>query len=242
MQRREFLKNSIGALLFGALTSNKVLASVINSVPKNSLDVLLYLIQTKKGHWKVKGCIWPKLAKDRLNPNKFNIETFQPLKVIDNSEANKYKKFYWDKYGCKGRCIGLDYLQSYKNGIKAKETGQFLQFAKIGGNASMPKGVYGRVQKLGNKTSYEKGLGIHNKNNVNYQKWKSDAGKKGAQTQIKEGKGIHIDAETRREWSRLGGIKLMDKWNIEKKCPYCGIVTKGGGYNKWHGEKCKQKK
>lgn len=242
MQRREFLKNSIGALLFGALTSNKVLAAVIESTSKDSMDVLLYLIQTKEGVWKVKGCIWPKLAKDRLNPNEYNIDTFQPLKIVDNKEANSLKRFYWNKYNCKGRCVGLDYVQSYKNGIKAKEKGQFLEFTKIGGKASMPKGVYGKTQRLGNKTSYEKGLGIHNKDNPNFLKWRCDAGKKGGKIQFEKGLGIHVDAETRREWSRLGGLKLMEKWNVEKTCPYCGITTKGGGYNKWHGEKCKHKK
>lgn len=241
MDRRGFLKNSIGALLFGALTSNKVLASVVESTTKDSMDVLLYLIQTNEGDWKVKGCIWPKLAKDRLNPNQYNIDTFQPLKIVDNKEANKVKRFYWNKYNCKGRCVGLNYLQSYKNGIKAKETGQFLEFTKIGGKASMPKGVYGKTQRLGNKTSYEKGFGIHNRNNPNFLKWRYDAGKKGGKIQFEKGIGIH-NPDKMKEYQRLGGLAQVKNLNIEKTCPYCGINTKGAAYNRWHGDRCKDKK
>ena len=46
MQRRSFLKGSIASLLLGALSTNKVLASTINSLTPESLNVLLYLIQT----------------------------------------------------------------------------------------------------------------------------------------------------------------------------------------------------
>ena len=114
--------------------------------------------------------------------------------------------------------------------------------ASKGGVKTLRGKGYTEIQKKGNETAFEKGVGIHDKTNPNYTKWKSEAGKKGIETQMKEGIGIHTDAETRREWSRLGGLKLMEKWNVEKTCPYCGITTKGGGYNKWHGEKCKHKK
>ena len=30
--------------------------------------------------------------------------------------------------------------------------------------------------------------------------------------------------------------------NREQVCPYCGIKTKGVGYQRWHGERCKHKK
>ena len=67
MNRRSFLKNSIGALLFGALSTNKVLASVVDSIPNDSLNVLLYLIQTKSGDWKVKGTKWTDIKSARLS-------------------------------------------------------------------------------------------------------------------------------------------------------------------------------
>jgi len=57
MKRRDFLKNSIGFLLFGSLASNKTLAKTIEVFQPKSIDVLLYLIQTKNGDWKVKGTI-----------------------------------------------------------------------------------------------------------------------------------------------------------------------------------------
>jgi hypothetical protein len=119
---------------------------------------------------------------------------------------------------------------------------QNKQRASKGGTKSMPKGVYGKVQKKGNKVAKEKGVGIHDKNNPNYKKWKSDAGKKGAERQMKDGIGIHTDLETRREWSRLGGLKTIGHLNRERTCPYCGIKTKGAAYNRWHGENCKHKK
>jgi hypothetical protein len=69
----------------------------------------------------------------------------------------------------------------------------------------------------------------------------SKGGKAGAKSQIEKGLGIHTDSETRREWARLGGLKTVAKLNIEKTCPYCGIITRGAAYNRWHGDKCKHK-
>lgn len=119
---------------------------------------------------------------------------------------------------------------------------QNKQRASKGGTKSMPKGVYGKVQKKGNEVAKEKGVGIHNKNNPNYKKWKSEAGSKGAKRQMKDGIGIHTDSETRREWSRLGGLKVIGNLNKERICPHCKIITKGAGYNRWHGDNCKHKK
>jgi hypothetical protein len=106
----------------------------------------------------------------------------------------------------------------------------------------MPKGVYGKIQKKGNKVAKEKGVGIHNKNNPNYKKWKSEAGKVGAEAQIKNGLGIHTDYETRREWAKLGGVKTAKYLNREQTCQHCGVVSSGAGFNRWHGDNCKHKK
>jgi hypothetical protein len=41
--------------------------------------------------------------------------------------------------------------------------------------------------------------------------------------------------------SKLG--KEMSKYNNRiQTCPHCGIISKGVGYIRWHGDKCKMKK
>lgn len=129
-------------------------------------------------------------------------------------------------------------LQQYTSESHKKQN---KQRASKGGLKSMPKGVYTNIQKKGNDTAKEMGVGIHNKNNPNYKKWKSEAGKSGAKRQMKDGIGIHVDSETRREWSRLGGLKSISHLNRERTCPHCGIKTKGAAYNRWHGDNCKHK-
>ncbi len=38
------------------------------------------------------------------------------------------------------------------------------------------------------------------------------------------------------------GKKMAIYNNRTRTCPYCGITTRGVGYERWHGEKCKFKK
>lgn len=122
MERREFLKNSLGALLFGAISSNKVLASVANTLTPTSPDVLLYLIQNKKGQWKVRGTKWVDIAKKRVDPNKVLIETFKPLEIVSNDIANKRKNELWIKYGCSGeKGAPLDVIEA-TNRVKDNHT------------------------------------------------------------------------------------------------------------------------
>ena len=102
MDRRHFLKNSISALLFGALTSNKVLASVAETLNPTSTKVLLYLIQNKNGFWFVRGTKWIDIAKTKINEEKYKVETFKPLDIIDNSIADKRRLELWKEYNCGG--------------------------------------------------------------------------------------------------------------------------------------------
>jgi len=132
--------------------------------------------------------------------------------------------------------------KQYEQYSSEEHKNQNRQRASKGGTKSMPKGVYGEVQKKGHKVAKEKEVGIHNKDNPSYKKWKSEAGMKGAKRQMKDGIGIHTDSETRKEWSRLGGLKVISSLNREKTCPYCNVISKGAGYNRWHGENCKYKK
>ena len=114
--------------------------------------------------------------------------------------------------------------------------------ASKGGIKTLRGNGYTKIQKKGNQVAFEMGVGIHDKTNPNYKKWKSNAGKKGALRQISDGIGIHVDSETRREWSRLGGLAVIDSLNKEKICPHCKIKSRGAGYNRWHGDNCKHKK
>ena len=45
MNRRNFVKNSVGALLFAGLKSNTVLSQLVDTLNPNSPKILLYLIQ-----------------------------------------------------------------------------------------------------------------------------------------------------------------------------------------------------
>lgn len=122
MERRDFLKNSLGALLFGAISSNKILASVVDTLTPTSPNVLLYLIQNKKGQWKVRGTKWVDIAKKRVDPNKVLIETFKPLEIVSNDIANKRKNELWVKYGCSGeKGAPLDVIES-TNRVKDNHT------------------------------------------------------------------------------------------------------------------------
>jgi hypothetical protein len=243
MTRRGFLKNSIGALLLASLTSNKVIASVVKTIPKDSLDVLLYLIQTKDGDWKIRGTIWTKLAQQKLSSRQYNIETFKPLQIVDNKDANVVKKKYWVEYNCKGRCVGLDYLQCYKNGVIAKKSGQFQSIATLGGSKTLKGKGYTDIQKKGTDTIIHKRLGLFNPKYDEVRKeWGNKGGMRGGPSCVSKRKGIHIDDDVlRREWARLGGLKTISNLNRERECPYCGIKTRGAAYNRWHGENCKHK-
>jgi hypothetical protein len=114
--------------------------------------------------------------------------------------------------------------------------------ASKGGIKTLRGNGYTEIQKKGNQVAFEMGVGIHDKRNPNYKQWKSNAGKKGANRQMNDGIGIHVDSETRREWSRLGGLAVIDSLNKEKICPHCKIKSRGAGYNRWHGDNCKMKK
>ena len=114
--------------------------------------------------------------------------------------------------------------------------------ASKGGIKTLRGNGYTKIQKKGNQVAFEMGVGIHDKTNPNYKQWKSNAGKKGANRQMNDGIGIHVDKETRREWSRLGGLAVIDSLNKERICPHCKLKSRGAGYNRWHGNNCKMKK
>jgi hypothetical protein len=102
MDRRSFLKNSIFALLAGSISSNKVLSDIAETLTPSSTKVLLYLIQNKKGYWFVRGTKWVDIAKSKINEQKYNIDTFKPLDIVDNSIADNRRLELWVENNCGG--------------------------------------------------------------------------------------------------------------------------------------------
>ena len=102
MERRDFIKNSIFALFGAAISSNKVLAEVASTLNPNSPKVLLYLIQNKKGYWFVRGTKWIDIAKTKVDEEKYNINTFKPLDIVNNDIADAKRKELWKLHNCGG--------------------------------------------------------------------------------------------------------------------------------------------
>lgn len=135
MDRRGFLKNSIGALLFAGLTSNKVLAEVVETLTPNSPNVLLYLIQNKKGYWFVRGTSWIKLGKEVVDEEKYNIETFKSLEIVNNDIANIRRLELWKIHKCGGGSGGgtgfpLNIIKSRKAQQTALTSEGFKNYVK----------------------------------------------------------------------------------------------------------------
>jgi hypothetical protein len=102
MDRRSFVKNSLFALFSTAITSNKVLAEIASTLTPKSSKVLLYLIQNKKGYWFVRGTKWIDIAKNKINEDKYLIDSFKPLDIVDNEIADKRRLELWKEYNCGG--------------------------------------------------------------------------------------------------------------------------------------------
>ena len=117
MNRRGFLKNSIGALFCVAIEHNKILCDIVNKIPKKSMDVLLYSVQTKWGDWKIKATKWTNIGKEKLNYSEFNPKTFTPLGIFDNSEVKEKQTFYVKKYKAVNSLHSVDHYQCTLNGI-----------------------------------------------------------------------------------------------------------------------------
>jgi hypothetical protein len=220
MNRRSFLKGSIASLLLGALSSNKVLASTINALTPESLNVLLYLIQNKNGNWEIKTTKWTNIDKASLSQFKYNLETFKPLNVVDYTLSGKLKEKYWKQYGCKGRLQKVNLLSSYKSGLKAKQSGQFVEAIKKS---------YGASHRIHKEWWIEHGRKIGKQNIESghlsklHELYGKDLGKKwgkiGAKVVVDNKLGIHsASKEQRKEWAsiggKVGGVVLRDSGKL----------------------------
>jgi len=157
MDRRSFVKNSLGALLFGAISNNKVLSQIVETLTPDSPSVLLYLIQNKKGQWKVRGTKWIDIAKKKLNEDKVYIETFKPLEVVNNEVANDRKNELWVKYNCSGeKGSPLNVIEAEKRARRAHVSPKMLSYL----NSEKWKENWKKGKHEGGKKS---GLGKRNK-------------------------------------------------------------------------------
>ena len=103
MERRSFLKNSLFALLSGAIASNKVLAGVAETLTPTSPKILLYLVETVKGDLKVRATKWVDLPIKRLIPSEVKPETFKALEIVDLEDVYKRRNELWKEHNCTGR-------------------------------------------------------------------------------------------------------------------------------------------
>jgi hypothetical protein len=169
ISRRSFLKVGLAGLLFGAVNSNPIVKKVVETIETQTLDVLLYLIQTKDGKWRIKGTLCINVPRKKVSSVKYKIETLQPLKVVNHSIANKVKRELWKKYNCYGNCTTTNYLNAYKRGLAAKESGQIQELQKrflgLGGRSMVNNkvGIFSyskeekiRIASLGGKKSAPK--------------------------------------------------------------------------------------
>lgn len=116
MDRRTFLKNSIGALLLTAIESNSILSTIVENIPKNSMDVLLYAVQTKCGKWKIKATKWINLNEDKLKNTEFIISSFTPLGIFDNSVIKENQTKFAKQYKAVRSLHSVDHYQCTING------------------------------------------------------------------------------------------------------------------------------
>jgi hypothetical protein len=128
MERRSFLKNSMFALFSAAISSNKVLATVADTLTPESLKVMLYLVQTNDGQWKVKATKWIDLYEKRLKACFVKPETFKLLDIVDYDVANTRKVELWKQYNCTGRLTKIKIIEDSINGRKAINSENYLTY------------------------------------------------------------------------------------------------------------------
>jgi hypothetical protein len=235
MNRRGFLKNSIGALFCVAIEHNKILCDIVNKIPKKSMDVLLYSVQTKWGDWKIKATKWTNIGKEKLNYSEFNTDTFTVLGIFDNSEIKEKQTFYSKKYKAVNSLYSVDHYQCTINGINYPVTKQATTKSRSkGGNTRVKQnkesGYWNEITK---KYSSENG-----KKNIMFTKTKyAILAQKNSATwsfsQIKDGKTIKV-------WIGSSSFKnSLYTFNSVRMACYTGKEYKG--YN-WKIKRSTNKK
>lgn len=102
MDRRSFLK--LGALFMAAMAveSSPALRAAADLLETQPNRVVLYLIKTRKGQWKVLWTSYIDMPKKWVNLKRWDESTFRVLEIVDESVANERRDILWDEYNCSG--------------------------------------------------------------------------------------------------------------------------------------------
>lgn len=240
MDRRHFLKNSIGALLFGALTSNKSLASVVDNLTSESPKILLYLIQLNSGEWKIRATKWTDLPKKRLTEKNIIKDSFKPLEITDVNKVYEQRLKLWKEHNCTGRMghlvsmgipmndeIKKEYSEQASKNHKGKKRSDIVKY-------NISKATMGRLPSNKGKTFSEesrkkmsesgklKKLNQEHKENI--RKWMLENNPFRGKKHTEETKKIILDKHPSK---------------IKVTCTYCNRILDLPNYKRYHGEKCK---
>ena len=120
-----------------------------------------------------------------------------------------------------------------------KQLSQFDEFVKKGAEASVKSPI--KIKQRSDLAKvYGKILGKNNVESGHLKSIASSGGKIGGKVQFENGLGIH-NPDKALEYRILGGLAQVKNLNLDKTCPHCGVLSRGAGYNRWHGDKCKHK-
>jgi hypothetical protein len=243
MERRDFLKNSLFALFSTAITSNKVLASVAETLTPTSPKVLLYLVETITGDLKVRATKWVDLPTKRLIPSEVKPETFKALEIVNLEDVNKRRLELWKEHNCTGRIGHLLSMGIPMTEEMRKEYGEYAKKNHIGKTRSNEvknkirlKAIGRPSSKKGIKVSEEirKKMSVSGKLKVMTENHKKNIGK----SVTGEKNGFYGKTHTK-ETKQI----MLDKHpsKIKVNCEYCDKHLDWPNYKRYHGEKCKLK-
>ena len=121
MNRREFIK--LGSLFAAAMVINT--NPILNAASKLAdvnpdTKVLLYIIKNRKtGKWHIKATKYTDIAKKRLTLSSWEVDTFRPLQIVDNSEASEVRDKLWKLHiGTKVPNSRIDVISAAQGGLK----------------------------------------------------------------------------------------------------------------------------
>lgn len=240
MDRRSFLKNSIGALLFAGLSSNKVLAGVVETLTPNSPKVLLYLIQLKTGEWKIRTTKWVDIPTKRLNEPNIIKSTFKVLDIVDLNKVVKKRNEYWVEYNCSGRMGSLVSLGIPMTEEMKKEYSDFNKERHTGQKRSphtrkkISERAKGRPSKMKGRTFNDE---VRMKMSISFKNRSyTDEGRENRRkNSIGDRNNFYGKKHTEKTLSK---IREKHPSKIKRLCEHCNKEFDLPNYNRYHGERC----
>jgi hypothetical protein len=240
MERRDFLKNSLFALFSTAIASNKVLASVAETLTPNSSKILLYLVETVKGDLKVRATKWVDLPIKRLLPSEVKPETFKALEIVDLDKVYQRRTELWKEHNCTGRMghlvsLGLpmtdeikkeysDFNKKHYTGIKRSDEIKKRISVKCFGRPSLMKGKKFSEEIRLNMSEGAKNRKYTNEGRKKRKEWMLENNPFRGKKHTEETKQIILDKHPSK---------------IKVTCEYCNKNLDLPNYKRYHGEKCK---